>query len=69
MRRDNVQRRTKEGVPIFNKPKLSMDPIVKDVMRITYVYVATVDGRRLPKKGSPSLSALVLAQSGKRCLY
>ena len=40
VRRGNVQRRTKESVPIFNKAELSMDRIVKDVMRTTYVYVA-----------------------------
>ena len=42
-----MQRRTKESVPVFNKTELSMDRIVKDVLRITYVYVATVDGRDL----------------------
>ena len=47
MRRGNVQTRTEESVPIFNKTELSMDRIVEDVMRITYVYVATVDGRIL----------------------
>ena len=45
VRRANVQRRTKDSVPIFNKPVLSMDRIVEDVLRITYVYVVTVDGR------------------------
>ena len=57
VRRGNVQRRTKESVPIFNKTELSMDRIVEDVMRITYVYVATVDGRILvpPFKAGQSL--------------
>ena len=35
----NVQRRTKESVPIFNRMELSLDRIVEDVMRITYVQV------------------------------
>ena len=43
----NIQRRTKESVPIFNRMELSLDRIVEDVLRITYVYVATVDGRLL----------------------
>ena len=44
VRKGNVQRRTKESVPVFNKPELSTDRIVKDVLRIIYVYAATVDG-------------------------
>ena len=51
----NIQRRMKESVPIFNRLELSLDRIVEDVLRITYVYVATVDGRLLippPRKSS-----------------
>ena len=37
-----MHRRTNENARVFNEMELSMDPIVKDVLRITYVYGATV---------------------------
>ena len=33
----NVQRRTKESVPIFKRVEISLDRIVEDVLRIIYV--------------------------------
>ena len=42
-----------------------MARIASDVFRTIYAYAATVDGRSLLKKGSPSLSVLVFAQNGE----
>ena len=56
-------------VLVFDKLMLNTVHIASDAPPITYVYVATVDGRSLPKKGSPLLSVLVFAQNGQRRLH
>ena len=58
----------KVPVLVFNKLMLYKVHIASDAPPITYVYVVTVDGRRLPKKASRSLFVLVLAQNGQRRL-